>query len=485
MTNNNVAIIGGGIGGLVTALLLTKKNINVTIYEKSSRLGGRLNFVEGSGFRIDQGPTIVLLPDMLLNILEEAGIDREQIQLLPCEPLYRIHYADGQMFQKYADEQQQYDEIERYFPGQAEQFTLYMQQMRQAYAKGKPAFLERAFVRKRDFYRIRNVRLLVQLQTFKSVHELASSYFASQKLIDAFSLQTLYIGGAPRRTPGLYSLVSFAEHEFGIWYLKGGYGSLIPILERELVNRGVTIHKKTRVEQIVTTSTRCKGVLIKGDLHAYDAIVYNGDFPTIQPLLPTVNVTRSKKFVSSSGCVLIYLGVNKRWEDTSTHQFFLPKSLDKSLQQIFDENKLADDPSFYVFNPTAIDDDAAPAGKSVLYMLVPVPNAKHVNWTFKTDLLVQRIIEQAEQRGFPGLREAIEWKQVRNPSDAQADGLYGGGSFGIAPTFMQSARFRPQIKPSKLDNLYAVGASVHPGGGVPIVMQGAKLLADLMEKELS
>jgi phytoene desaturase len=83
-----------------------------------------------------------------------------------------------------------------------------------------------------------------------------------------------------------------------------------------------------------------------------------------------------------------------------------------------------------------------------------------------------------EKCAFPGLREAIEWMEVRTPQDAQNFGLHKGGSFGVAPTLFQSGVFRPQVKPYQIDNLYAVGASIHPGGGIPLVMQGAKLLAD-------
>ena len=69
------------------------------------------------------------------------------------------------------------------------------------------------------------------------------------------------------------------------------------------------------------------------------------------------------------------------------------------------------------------------------------------------------------------------------PEDARQDGLYEGGSFGIAPILLQSGVFRPQLKPFDLDNVYVVGASTHPGGGIPIVMQGAKLLADYLNEE--
>ena len=88
-----------------------------------------------------------------------------------------------------------------------------------------------------------------------------------------------------------------------------------------------------------------------------------------------------------------------------------------------------------------------------------------------------------EELSFPGLKDAIEWMEVRTPADAETFGLFRGGSFGIGPTLLQSGVFRPQVKPFDVEGLYAVGASVHPGGGIPIVMQGAKLLAEQIERD--
>jgi phytoene desaturase len=166
------------------------------------------------------------------------------------------------------------------------------------------------------------------------------------------------------------------------------------------------------------------------------------------------------------------------------HQFVLPDTFQTQLKALFGRGEIPENPSFYVFNPSLIDDTLAPSGHSVLYMLVPVPAGNHqVDWANVKQKLADQVICMAEQRLFPDLRNHIQWQKVRTPEDAEREGLYLGGSFGIAPTLGQSAVWRPQVKPVRQDGLYAVGASVHPGGGVPIVMQGAKLVADLISKE--
>lgn len=154
------------------------------------------------------------------------------------------------------------------------------------------------------------------------------------------------------------------------------------------------------------------------------------------------------------------------------------------MREVFQTKTIPQDPSFYTFNPSTIDPSLAPEGSSVLYMLIPVPSGDHINWEQETDF-VDKMVERLEKRGFPQLREAVVWQKVRTPNDSMREGLFEGGSFGLAPNLFQSGVFRPQVKVADVDNLYAVGASIHPGGGVPIVMQSAKLMASVLLKELN
>lgn len=113
-----------------------------------------------------------------------------------------------------------------------------------------------------------------------------------------------------------------------------------------------------------------------------------------------------------------------------------------------------------------------------------MPADPGLDWEAIAEPLAERVLDDAEQRGFPGLKASLRWKTIRTPADAQKDGLYGGGSFGIAPVLSQLGVFRPQPRPYPIKGLYAAGASVHPGGGVPIVMQGARMAVHELMKEM-
>ncbi|WP_150270635.1 phytoene desaturase family protein [Paenibacillus tepidiphilus] len=503
-----VAIVGGGIGGLTAALLLSKHGVQVTLYEREAKVGGRVAFEEEGAYRIDQGPTIVLLPEMLTGILAEGGLPPERLELLRCDPLCRMHFRSGRTLSKLGGLSEQAAEIERHYPGEGGAFLRFMEDMSRLYPLGRSAFLERGYQRRGEFFTPANLVLLARLRAYKRLRSAVGQYFRSEELIDAFSLQSLYIGGAPFRTPGIYTMLPYAENAFGIWMLKGGYGRLPEIISRELLERGARIITGTEVQSLIVEDGSCRGLVTGGMERRYDAVLYNGDFPHLEGLLPQAlfrgggkpELSGSKselsggkpqgrirrgKFQPSSGCLLIYAGAAKRWKDSTVHQFFLPDSLNMNLRELFEQKQISSDPSYYVFNPVALDEEAAPPGESVLYFLVPVPAEPALNWHSLAERLADKVLADAEQRGFPGLRASLRWRKLRTPADAQRSGLFGGGSFGLAPVLSQSGVFRPQPKPYPLRGLYAAGASIHPGGGVPIVMQGAKLAVQEMMKEMT
>lgn len=477
------AIIGGGIGGMMTALLLANEDFDVTIYEKEAKLGGRLTFVERDGYRIDQGPTIVLLPNMIRDILIAAGLSEDLITLIQCDPLYKIDYADGTSYVKYADITKQEEEIAKRFPESLDGFRQFIRDMDQRFAIGKPMFLEQPFLEQRDFWNRKTISTLIKLKAYKSVERQLRHYFKDEKLVTAYALQTLYVGGNPLTTPAIYSLVSYSEHRHGIYYVKGGYASLVERLELELRKRKVKIHLQHQVEKVVTNGVKAEKVLINGREEYFDQFILNGDFPIAERQL----LNRGKSYTASSGCLLLYFGLDGLYDDVLPHQFYIGEDFGKTMNEIFAKKQLPTDPSYYTFNPSVIDETLAPSGKSVLYVLIPVPSGTKFD-TEEQQLFIEKIITHMEKHAFPRLRERVEWVEVRTPEDAKKEGLFDGGSFGIAPSLFQSGIFRPQLKPYKEDNIYAVGASIHPGGGIPIVMQGAKMLSDVLisnRKQLS
>ncbi|TVP82783.1 MAG: phytoene desaturase [Alkalicoccus sp.] len=470
-------IAGGGIGGMITALYENKSGNEVILFEKKSSTGGRLAYHRHGEYKVDEGPTVVLLPDMIKDILEELGL-QSRVEMQRIDPLYPLHFPDGTTFLKWSSTEKQKEEISRLFPGEEKNFDKYMADMETRFTEGKEAFLTKAFLTRRSFWTPKNVKTLWKLRAYQSVRKQAAAYFRHPKLQDAFSLQTLYIGGSPSETPAIYSLVSFSEHAHGIWYVKGGYAGLAEVLTEAMEERGITVRTNSEVEALVTDGTRCTGVKVDEAVENADRVVLNGEFPLAEKLVREP----SRSYKSSSGCLLFYFGLNEPLDTEHVHNFYMGENLDNHMNDVFKKYRLNRDPSFYVFNPSLIDSSLAPEGHGVAYVLVPVPAGRHITRKEYQDyatLIKRKLIEKVDIN----LELKTVWEHVRSPYEAKIDGLFSGGSFGLAPSMSQSGIFRPQVKPFAYNNVYAVGASVHPGGGIPVVMQGAKILSQVLKED--
>ncbi|PRO66751.1 phytoene desaturase family protein [Alkalicoccus urumqiensis] len=471
-------ICGAGLGGLVTALYELKAGNDVEVFEKDSRTGGRLRYRERDGHRIDEGPTIVLLPDMIKDILSELHLEKE-IQLVRIDPLYPMHFKNGPSFLKWSDSFKQEQEIERHFPGESGGYKKYVREMNDSFLQGKQSFLDHSFADPKNFWTAGNVKTLLKLRAYQSVRKQSARYFRSTQLQEAFSLQSLYIGGSPSATPAMYSLVSYSEHAHGIWYVYGGYASLAEKLETAVRERGGTVHLNEGVEKVLTKEHSAYGVETETGAYYGDRVILNGDFPGAEKLLPE---KKKRSYTPSSGCLLFYIGLNEKPACSYVHQFYMGGGLDSHMNAMFKNDTFADDPSFYVFHPGLIDDSLAPEGRFTLYVLVPVPDASKKTKD-EYEEYADKIRENIYMQIDPDLKRKIIWEEQKTPFEAEQEGLFEGGSFGIAPTLLQSGVFRPQLKAAGWENVYAVGASVHPGGGVPIVMNGAKILNDILRRE--
>jgi len=216
--------------------------------------------------------------------------------------------------------------------------------------------------------------------------------------------------------------------------------------------------------------------------HDFDKVVINADYSYAKEKL-LGDILPDYKY--SCSVYLIYLGLKKKVEGAEHHNLFFSENLNKNLDDIFKNGKMPEDPSFYVHAPTVTDQSLAPGGKDIFYILVPVPNLLKSKEDFSKyeDELRKRVIERINQRFKINLEDLIEVEHRFYPKDFIKNyNIKFGATFGLAHNLMQSAFFRPPNFNSKNRNIYFVGASTQPGGGLPVVIAGSKIVADSINK---
>ena len=212
-----------------------------------------------------------------------------------------------------------------------------------------------------------------------------------------------------------------------------------------------------------------------------DKIVVNADYAYAQGALLGRGIPRYRY---SCSVYLMYLGLKKKIEGLEHHNLFFSQDLDKNLRQIFSQDTVPQDPSFYVHVPTVTDPGLAPEGKDIVYILVPVPNLEHGdNFGAQEVQLREAVFKRINRYLGIRLEELIEVEHRFYPRDFIIRyNIHNGATFGLAHTLTQSAFFRPANYDARIKGLYYVGASTQPGGGLPVVIAGSRIVADLIER---
>ncbi|RJP28080.1 MAG: phytoene desaturase [Candidatus Omnitrophota bacterium] len=476
-----ISIVGAGIGGLALAARLAKDGYNVEVYEKLSRCGGRNNIIEDSGYKFDTGPSFVLMPDFFDELFSYCGQDiKDYLELKALDISYKIFYADGQAVTVYRDSEKTKESIEKIERGASKAFDDFIFQTEKIYKSVRP-LLYKSF-RPQDILNLANIKLIAKIKAFDTYWSLAKKFFKSEKLCYAFTFEAMFMGVSPFDAPAFYSIISYTDHRQKIFHPMGGMYKIPLALEEMATKFGANFNYNSEVSSISKSSNGSVELKIGEERINSDIGVINADYSYAQESLLN---RRLPGYKYSCSVLLFYIGVRKKLSNLTHHNLFLSGDLRKNLTQIFKDKSVPDEPSFYVHVPTVTDHSLAPKGSDILYVLVPVSNLSGKEGRIDQSQ-EQRIKEFVFQKINEVCREKIEdYIEVElkfYPEDFI--GRYNikyGATFGLAHNFMQSAFFRPNNHDTRIKNLYYVGASTQPGGGLPVVIASSKIVSDLIK----
>jgi phytoene desaturase len=488
-----VVVIGAGMGGLAAAIRLAATGFEVEVFHKHDQVGGRVGRLEAEGFSFDTGPSLLLMTDTYRELFRSAGRDLDDyVKLVPLDANYRVAFGDGDALTIRRTLPELVKELERIEPGVTPRFYRFLEDACHKYRLGRSEFVERDFEKAGDFFGVRNLKLLLKTRAVNNYYRRVSKYFSSEKLRQAFSLQTMYLGLSPFEAPAVYSLLPYTElAEDGLWFPEGGMYSLIEAMERLATELGVRFHLNRPVEKVVVTKGRATGVRVNGGEIEADAVLANADLPyAYRELLggtadADFRLRRREKLEYTASAFMLYLGVDGKLDDMVHHNFYLSERYKENFEAIFRDHELPEDPSFYAVVPSKTEPRMAPNGMQSLFVLVPVPHlGPNVDWSRDGKAFKDKVYGLLERRC--GLdRGRVVYEKVRTPEDWHDEyNLEEGAAFGIGHGILQVGYFRPPMVSKAVGGMYFVGASTRPGTGVPLVTIGARLVADRIRREV-
>ncbi|MFA6232631.1 MAG: phytoene desaturase family protein [Bacteroidota bacterium] len=493
MSRKKVIIIGAGPGGLSAGMLLAHHDIDVHIYEKNSTIGGRNASMRLGDFVFDLGPTFFLMKEVLEDLFHRTGRSlSDYAELQEIDPMYRLHFSDEMVFYPTRNQDRMKTELERVFPGSHDGYLRYLNREKKKYEKLIPC-LAMPYSSLKDMLSWQFISSIPYLDLHQSVFGVLGRYFDDIHLKSSFSFQAKYLGMSPWEAPGLFSILSFIEHGGGIFHVTGGLSQLSAAMAKVFEEEGGTIHLSSPVREVLIENGCTVGVRLQdGSEQRADDVVINADFAHAMTNLVDKrhrrkysNDTIAKKEYSCS-TFMLYLGINKVYDDMEHHSIIFADDYRANIADITRNGVLSEQPSFYVQNASVTDPTLAPAGKSTLYVLVPVPNnTSNIDWSKEAGPLRDKIIALMETRGgYTDLRSHIEVERVITPQDWQdkAD-VYNGAVFNLGHQLKQMLMFRPHNEFEEFKNCYLVGGGTHPGSGLPTIYQSALISSSLLLKK--
>ena len=485
----SVAIIGAGPGGLASALLLAKSGVKVTVFERAKQVGGRNKVFERDGFKFDLGPTFFHYPEVIEDIFKAIGLDaHKELKLQKLDINYRLIFGQGGKLDCTSNVEQMCASIKE-LSGEknALAFRTYLEDNRNKLDKSKQC-LQEPWFGITDLLSERAVRVSSVLRPTRSVAKDLMKLFDDDRLMLAMSFQTKYLGMSPFNCPSLFTMLAFLEYEYGIFHPMGGLGNVSAIMGKIAKDMGVDFRMEEEVTEVIMDKKTIKGIVTKNGEFYADKVVMNADFAQGMTSLFPDNIRKKwsnkkiEKKKYSCSTFMLYLGVDKKFDELPHHQIFASKNYVKNLEDIEKHHRLTwDDPSVYVQNACVTDPQMAPEGCSTVYVLVPVSHIhENIDWNKEKEPFKNKILDQIESKlGFEGLREHIVSELVITPDD-WGDHCYRGAVFNLAHGLDQMLWKRPKNEFDEIKNLYLVGGGTHPGSGLPVIYESARISSKLL-----
>lgn len=486
MKTPSAVIVGAGIGGIATAAHLARRGMQVTVVEKNRWPGGRCDHFERAGHRFNTGPTLLIMPHVYEEEFAALGMSlHERLRLTRVDPTYHLIFDDGTHLALTSDEGRMRDQLEAIEPGSFQGFLRYMREGSQHYTLTMDRLVERDFRKASDFFALRNLPLLFSLKAVWRHYRHMSTYFREPRLKAAFTFQDVYMGLSPFEAPATFSMMPWTELAHGVWYPMGGMYSVVEALMEAARQAGVEFAFRARVAQIAVDGTRARGVVLAdGSLLPADVIVANADLPYVYDrLLPAdTEAARLARKQYSCSTVSFFWGVDTNYPALQPHTLFLGDAYRENFARIAQLRELPERPSLYIHAPARLDAAAAPPGEDTLIAVVPVGHLDapgKQDWRHIRAHARQAVFDRLALLGIGDLQAHIKFEVSYVPlSWRKRYNLMQGSTHGLSHTLSQLGYLRPHNRHAHYHNLYFVGASTHPGTGVPTALVCARMVAD-------
>lgn len=489
-------VVGAGVGGLCTAIRLLNKGFKVTIIEKESTVGGRVNIKKVGKYKFDLSASVLMTKDSYLSIFKECARDyRDYIEFIELEHTYRVNYSDKSRYDFYLNKEEMDEVLEKMSSGLSYEYNKFVDESFKKYLLAKKYFLDKPMLSIFEFLSFKSIAKFFDIKPVERSDKFIKERISYEKLREYLIFKTMYIGTNPYESSNIYTLIPAITQKEGVFYIKGGAYSYVLALEKLVKELGGEIILNRKIDKVIIEGKKVVGVCSKGEFKEADLVVCNSDYSySLEELfhkdLKEVKYKKrnlkSKEY--SCSVFILYLGLNKKIEDLKLHNIYLSEDFRISIEGAF-KGYIVKEPSLYMYYPSAVDENFNEEGKTSLNIMLRVPNLsfEKLEWSNKNIKIVRdNIIEtiKTKVRGLEDIENYIEVEDYFLPRDFEKRfNCYYGNAFGLSHKLNQTNYLRGHMKSKNIKGLYFIGASTHPGNGISVVLDGTEVLEKIILRD--
>lgn len=481
------AIIGAGIGGIAAAIRLAIKGYGVTVFEANESFGGKMHQFYLGDYRFDAGPSLFTMPHLVDDLFKLAGRKpSDYFTYDKLDPITHYFWPDGSRLKAYADTDRFADEAQAQLGVPREKVLEMLEKCSRLYNGTAPTFLQKS-LHKPSTYLSRDVLkalgCLSDLGLTSTMHDANRELFSDSRFVQLLDRFATYNGSDPYQAPATLNLIPHLEHNMGAFYPKGGIFAIASSLVKLAEELEVKFRYKEQVEQILVINGKATGVKTSKGPYLADVVVSNMDvMPTYRKLLPGQPAPeKTLRQSRSSSALIFYWGIKKTFHDLHVHNIFFSEDYRAEFEAIFEKKTISEDPTVYVNITSKAEAGDAPPDCENWFVMVNVPHNEGQDWEKLTVVTRETIIKKLGKILNSAIGDLIVEERVLDPltiesrTSSYAGALYGSSSNNRMAAFLRHPNFS-----SRLKGLYFCGGSVHPGGGIPLCLLSAKIVADLV-----
>ena len=482
-------VLGAGVAGLAASIRLAALGYKVLLLEKNGFCGGKLSEIRLGDYRFDAGPSLFTMPHLVEELFWISGKKADDFSYRKLEEVCRYFFPEGTRFVMPSDGEKRVEVLQQKLGEDPSKIREYLNISRFRYETIGRLFLERCLRRPGTFFNSLALKAyagLGRLGLFSSLASWNRKMFRNPLTQQLFNRYATYNGSDPYQTPAVMAMIPHLEFGIGAFFPGGGMIRITESLEQLAREQGVEIRTHAAASRLEAAGSRVSGVYCGEDFFPCDVLVSALDVSLTYTLLPGKKAAASRysRLPKSTSAIIWYWGIERETPETGLHNLFFSSDYPAEFRALFREKTMPADPSIYLNISSKENPGDAPAGAENWFVMVNAPAAENQDWdrlvAETRDIVVRRL---SKELGFPVgdfIRQEtqLDPRSLESRTGALGGALYGSNSNHPFAAFLRHANFS-----SHYSNLFFCGGTVHPGGGIPLALQSARLAVQYVEEK--